>query len=384
MKAFRESITALELNGISRIAFKGIDNPEVIPLWFGEGDRVTPEFIREAAKRALDEGETFYSYPRGRTVLRDAIKVYLDKLYGIDVNPARISVPGSTMLGITIAAHMGASSGDHALIVSPNWPNIENTFKVTGCDIDYVRQRCIDGRWTLDLGELLAAVTAKTKVIFVNSPCNPTGWVMTADAQLELLTFCRDRNILLIADEVYHRNVFSANVAPSLMSLARDDDPVIVVNGFSKAWAMTGWRIGWMVAPASLANQVSALSECFNTGSTSFAQFGAVAALESGEQFVVEQTEAFRKGRELVMNILGTHHRLELSAPDGAFYAFPRVKGLKSSMEFAEGLLEQEKVGVAPGYTFGPGNDDHFRLCFAQSHERLEDALHRIVRYLGN
>ncbi len=187
---------------------------------------------------------------------------------------------------------------------------------------------------------------------------------------------------MLISDEVYHRNVYDGEVAPSLMTLAGDEDPVIIVNGFSKAWAMTGWRLGWMVAPARYATQIAVLSECFNTGAPSIMQFGGIAALEDGEDLVQSLRAQYAGGREIVMDVLGDHPRIDLSRPEGAFYAFPRVRGMGSSLEFAEGLLREKDVGVAPGYTFGPGNQEHFRICFAQSHARLREALERIVAYV--
>ena len=378
----RPEIAALEQNGITRVALARLDDPKVIPLWFGEGDLATEGFIRDAAKQALDDGDTFYTHTRGRQDLRDALKRYLDALYGIDLDPDRITVPGSTMLGLTIAAQMALGTGDHAIIVGPSWPNVESTFRVTGADVDFVRQRQARTGWRLDMDDVRAALRRRTRALFVNTPCNPTGWVMPPGQQAELLDLCRQRNVLLIADEVYHRNVFGGEVAPSFLTIAKDDDPVIVVNGFSKAWAMTGWRIGWVVAPSRFAEAWAVLSECFNTGATVFVQRAAIAALERGEEVVARLRGQYARGREIVAEVLGRCPRIELTAPQGAFYAFPRVQGLRSSLAFVQGVLAEEDVGLAPGYTFGPGNEAYFRLCFAQSHERLREGLERIVRYV--
>ena len=378
----RPEIAALEQNGITRVALARLDDPKVIPLWFGEGDLATEGFIRDAAKQALDDGDTFYTHTRGRQTLRDALKRYLDALYGIDLDPDRITVPGSTMLGLTIAAQMVLGTGDHAIIVGPSWPNVESTFRVTGADVDFVRQRQARSGWRLDMDDVRAALRRRTRALFVNTPCNPTGWVMPPGQQAELLDLCRQRNVLLIADEVYHRNVFDGEVAPSFLTIAKDDDPVIVVNGFSKAWAMTGWRIGWVVAPSRFAEAWAVLSECFNTGATVFVQRAAIAALERGEEVVARLRGQYARGREIVAEVLGRCPRIELTAPRGAFYAFPRVQGLRSSLAFVQGVLAEEDVGLAPGYTFGPGNEAYFRLCFAQSHERLREGLERIVRYV--
>jgi aspartate/methionine/tyrosine aminotransferase len=377
----RPEIQALEQNGITKLALPRIDDPTVIPLWFGEGDTVTPTFVIDATTAALEQGDTFYRHTRGRGELREAIKTYLDRLYDIDVHPDRITVPGAAMLGITIASQMALSRGDHGLITSPNWPNIENSFNVTGAEVSFVRQRETAAGWQLGAADIIAAVRDNTRAIFVNSPCNPTGWVMSAEDQEQLLRFCRERDILLIADEVYPRTVFDTPAAPSFLALARDDDPVVVINGFSKAWAMTGWRIGWVVAPRQYATQWTVMSECFNTGSTVFTQPGAIAALSDGEEFVARLTAQYRGGRQRVVDAFANHPLIDLAPPEGAFYAFPKVQGLRDSWSWAAGLLEEENVGVAPGYTFGPDNDAHFRLCFAQSHERLEEGLARICRY---
>ena len=382
MTLLRPEIEAIEPSGIAKIALPRFTDPSVIPLWIGEGDTPTAGFIREAAKRAIDAGHTFYAHTRGRAELREALKTYLDRVYDMDLNPDRISVPGSSMMGITLAAQMTVGTGRHALVVSPNWPNIENTLRATGAEIGFVRQRLENGRWTLEAEDIIAAVEKHTTLIYLNSPCNPTGWIVPERTLAELLEFCRARDVVLLADEVYHRTVYDADVAPSLMTLAQDDDPVIIVNGFSKAWAMTGWRLGWMVAPARYATHIAVLSECFNTGAPSIMQYGGIAALEDGEDLVESLRAQYAGGRDIVMEILGDHPRIDLSRPEGAFYAFPRVREMGSSLAFARGLLAEKDVGVAPGYTFGPGNEAHFRLCFAQSHARLREALERIVAYV--
>ncbi|MDX1382981.1 MAG: pyridoxal phosphate-dependent aminotransferase [Thermoanaerobaculia bacterium] len=379
---FRPEIEAIEQNGITGVALPHLDDPDVIPLWFGEGDRETPEIIRRASKEALDRGDTFYVHTRGRQSLRDAIKDYLDELYQIDVHPDRVSVPGSAMLGITIAAQFALSTGDHGIIVSPVWPNIDNVFRVTGAEVSHVRQRQTGSGWYLDLDDLRAELRPGTRAVFVNSPCNPTGWIMPPEQQRELLDLCRERGLVLIADEVYHRTVFERRAAPSFLEIAGDEDPVVVVNSFSKAWAMTGWRIGWVVAPRRHAVQWAALSECFNTGSTVFTQNSGIVALTEGEDFVRELQLQYGRGRDIVDRHLAGHPRLRYSTPEGAFYAFPEVEGLGDSLAFVEGVLAEEKVGLAPGFTFGPGNDGYFRLCFAQSHDRLEEAMARVVRYI--
>lgn len=384
MALLRDEIETLAQNSITRVAFPRMDQKDIIPLWFGEGDSPTPAFICEAAREALAAGQTFYQHTRGRQDLRDAVAAYLHRLYGVRLHPDRVSVPGSAMLAMNIAVQMALTTGSHGIIVGPAWPNIYNAMRVSGADITWVNQRLSDGRWQLDLAELRAALRPQTRAIFVNSPCNPTGWVMSAEEQAQLLALAREREVLIISDEVYQRLVFDAAAAPSFLSIAGDEDPVIVFSGFSKSWAMTGWRLGWMIAPARYATAVAAISECFNTGAAVFTQPAGIVALEQGEAWLAELKARYARGREMVGEILGDHPALALSLPEGAFYAFPRVPGLRSSMALAEALADEARVGVAPGEGFGPGNEDCFRLCFAQSHARLAEGLQRIRRFLDS
>lgn len=382
MSMLREDIEALRQNGITRTAFQRIGDPQVIPLWFGEGDQVTPQFITDAAKQALDEGYTFYGHTRGRAELRTALKGYLDRLYTIDLDFDRITVPGSAMLGITLAAHMCLARGDHAVLVTPHWPNVDRAMQSIGAQIDYVRLDHQQGTWQLSLDAVRAALTPRTRALYINTPSNPTGWVMGVGQQRELLALAREHGFVIIADEVYHRTVYDGEVAPSFLQIAADNDPLIVVNGFSKAFAMTGWRLGWMVTPPGYGEQMAVLSECFNTCAPSFIQRAGVVALEQGDAVVAELRTQYETGRAIVMRVLGGHPRIEVNEPEGAFYAFARIRGLRSSADFVNRLLSEENVGLAPGYTFGPGNEDFVRLCFAQSHARLEQALQRIVRFV--
>jgi aspartate aminotransferase len=382
VKFIRPDIASLPPSGIARMVKTRLEDPNVIPLWFGEGDLVTPDFIRDAAKSALDDGETFYSFTRGTVELRQAIGTYLQSVYGMDVHPDRITVPGSSMLCVTIAAQMALTSGDHAIATSPHWTNIEYAMRITGADFGYVRQRQTDRGWELTAAEIIAAVQPNTRCIFVNSPCNPTGWIMEAEEQQQLLAFCRERQILLIADEVYSRMAYGREHAPSFLQLARDDDPLFVIYGLSKSWAMTGWRMGWVVAPSALAVQWQIMSENFNTGATVFTQRAAATALLQGETLVAELREHYAGGRDIVMELLQSHPRISLTEPEGAFYAFPHIQGLQSSMDFAQDLLAAEDVGVAPGYTFGEGNEQHIRICFARSHDQLREGLSRLTRFL--
>jgi aspartate/methionine/tyrosine aminotransferase len=379
---FPSDFEDLERSGIGKIAIQGTGMEGLYPLWFGEGNLSTPKIIRDACIDALDQGETFYNNPQGRSELRAALKVYHDTLYNIDLDLDRIHVPGSTMLSVMIAAQMIIRPGDHAVIITPHWPNVEMAMKWAGAKISHFRQHSENNKWALDLDRLMSVCKPETKIMYVNSPCNPTGYIMERPDQESLLDFCHSRGIILLADEVYHRTVYDRNYAPSFLEFSGDDSPLIVVNGFSKGWAMTGWRLGWMVTPKGYGEQMAVMSEIYNTGAPSFIQLGAIAALEKGEGLLNELRQGYSDSRAIANRILGNHPRIKYTAPDGAFYAFPHIKGIDSGLKFAEELLFSAKVGIAPGYAFGPQNETHIRLCFAMQAEPLERALYALTQYL--
>jgi aspartate/methionine/tyrosine aminotransferase len=277
-------------------------------------------------------------------------------------------------------------TGDNIVVVAPIWPNIFMSIQALGAQSKFVRLRREGGAgsWSLDVDEIKRTCDDRTKAIFVASPGNPSGWVMSRDEQIALLDFARSRGIAIIADEVYGTLVYEGKHAPSFLQVATEDDNVFTINSFSKAWAMTGWRIGWVVGPKRLLPSLAQLSAVANTGATTFAQYGAVAALEKGDDFVRFIVERCRTGREIVDGFVKSNNRLSWAKPPGAFYGFVEIDGLSNSFEFAKSLVQKHKVGVAPGSAFGPGGADpiydrYIRLCFAQDAKRLSSALDRVL-----
>ena len=289
-------------------------DPDVVPLWFGEGDLVTPDFVRDAAAKGLQAGETFYTWQRGIPELRAALSAYTERLYGIKCPVDRLSVTTGGMQAILLCCQLLLDPGDNIVIVSPIWPNITSATRLVRGEPKYVAlHRKPDGGWKLDLQKVFDAVDDHTRAIFVNSPGNPTGWTMTSDEQRALLDFARRRGIWIMADEVYARLIYTRPVAPSFLEHAGPDDPLIVLNSFSKPWAMTGWRLGWLTHPAALGDQFAKLVQINTSGAPAFLQRGAVAALEKGDGFVSEMVERCRAGGELVFQRLSAqsahHHR---------------------------------------------------------------------------
>jgi aspartate/methionine/tyrosine aminotransferase len=372
-------IAELRDTHITEVAMSVFGDPQVIPLWFGEGDLVTPDFVREAAATGLRAGETFYTWQRGIPELRAALSAYTERLYGIDCPVDRISVTTGGMQAILLSCQLLLDPGDNIVIVSPIWPNITSATRLVRGEPKYVAlDRKPDGAWKLDLQKVFDSVDARTRAIFVNSPGNPTGWTMSADEQRALLEFARKHGIWIMADEVYARLIYTRPVAPSFLELAGPDDPLLVLNSFSKPWAMTGWRIGWLTHPARLGEQFAKLVQINTSGVPHFLQRGAIAALEKGDGFISAMVERCRAGGELVFQRLSAHPRITIARPEAAFYAFFAIDGVSDTLAFCKSLAKDYKVGLAPGEAFGPGGQGNVRLCFASGAERLSRGLDRI------
>ena len=369
---------------IAEVAMSVFGDPDVVPLWFGESDLVTPDFIREATAGGLKAGETFYTWQRGVPELRAALSAYTERLYGIKCPVDRISVTTGGMQAILLVCQLLLDPGDNIVIVSPIWPNITSAVKLVHGEPKYVAlERGAGGGWTLDLQKLFDSVDERTRAIFINSPGNPTGWTMTADEQRAVLDFAKKRGLWVMADEVYARLTYQRRadgrrVAPSFLEQAGPDDPLIVLNSFSKPWAMTGWRIGWLTHPAALGDQFAKLVQINTSGLPAFLQRGAVVALDKGDSFVAEMVQRCEAGRELVFQRLSGLPSVTIARPEAAFYAFFSVDGITDTLGFCMKLAKEYKVGLAPGEAFGPGGQGNVRLCFASSAERLSKGLDRI------
>ncbi len=375
----RSVIRDLELQQIGQVSSLAMGDPDVIPLWYGESDMPTPGFINAAAGAALAAGETFYTHKRGIPELRAALAGYSTALYGADVAEDRISVTSSGMAGIMTAMQMLVDPGDAVAIVGPVWPNARAAVEIMGGHPRTVGLRFGDAGWTLDLDQLFAACDDRTRAIFINSPGNPTGWTMGREQQQAVLDFARAKGLWILADEVYGRIVYDRPVAPSFLEIAAPDDPVIVINSFSKSWAMTGWRIGWLTHPPACGDWVANLVEYSTSGTPTFLQHAALTALRDGEPLVASMVALCRRGRETIVACLADLPRVRYRAPDAAFYAFFALDGMTNSLDFAKRLVGEARVGLAPGTAFGPEGEGWLRLCFARGPATLETAVERLT-----
>jgi aspartate/methionine/tyrosine aminotransferase len=372
-------------SGIVEVVNHGRLKPGLIPLWVGEGDLPTPDFIVRAANRSLADGETFYTWQRGIPELREALARYHTALYGQPLSSDRFFVTGSGMQSVQIAVRLVAGPGDELVIPTPAWPNFGAAIGIAGAKAVCVPMDLEHGRFRLDLDKLAAAITPKTRALVINSPANPTGWTATREEMAALLGLARKHGIWIIADEIYGRFVYDgAPRAASFHDVMEAEDRVLFVQTFSKNWAMTGWRIGWIEAPAALGQIIENLIQYSTSGSPVFAQRAAVAALEEGEPFVAEQIARAREGRRIIAEGLRATNRVSLAAPDGAFYQFFTVDGRSDSRALAIELVDKANVGLAPGTAFGPGGETGLRLCFARKASDLVEVVARLQHALAS
>ncbi|MDP6706162.1 MAG: pyridoxal phosphate-dependent aminotransferase [Alphaproteobacteria bacterium] len=370
---------ALEASKIREVGNAGMGLDDVIGLWYGEPDLPTPKFITDAAAKALAEGRTFYTENHGIPELREALADYMSGLYAKPVVADRISVTASGMSAVNLVQQVLTDPGDNVVVVGPIWPNLLGTITLMSGEPRFVSLEYGNEAWTLDLDRLFDAVDGRTRAMMINSPSNPTGWVATPAILAEILNFCRQRGIWLIGDEVYARMVYDGRrAAPSVIDIAEPEDRVIAINSFSKAWCMTGWRLGWVTAPASLAPVLEKCIEFHYSCPAEFSQVAAVTAVRDGEPFIAELMQRYGQCRQITVDRLRSYPGISLAEPEGAFYAFFAVEGMTDSLEWCKDVLRQTHVGLAPGSAFGPASEGFIRLCFASSIERLERAFDRL------
>jgi aspartate/methionine/tyrosine aminotransferase len=355
----------------------------VYKLQFGESNMPTPQYIKDAATQAINDGWTFYSENAGLPTLRESIARKYAELHNVALDPTReIVVTASGVQALNLTIRCTLDPGDEALILSPNWPNgteIVRMFGATPREIPFIVR---NNRFAIDFAALEAALTPKTRLLLYTSPSNPLGWVATVEEQQQLLDFARRHGLWLLADEVYERIYYQDTAAPSILRLCTRDDAVIVAQSFSKSYCMTGWRLGWAVGRADLIAKAGPLNEFIVSHAATFIQRAALAALEKGEDEIAARTELFHERMSFCYNALAATKGVTVPKPEGAFYLFPRVDGVTDSFAFCLSLLKETKVAVAPGVAFGAGGEGALRVCTASDLSVLEPAMDRLCRFI--
>ncbi|MGH6965923.1 MAG: pyridoxal phosphate-dependent aminotransferase [Phenylobacterium sp.] len=380
----RPEVLALRTSEIRTVANAGMARGDILPFWFGESDQPTPAFIREAAAQALLDGKTFYTHNLGRPDLRAALSDYLTRLHGVPIGSDRLAVTNAGVNALMVASQAVVSPGDRVVVVAPVWPNVAEIPRILSAQVETVSLTSAQGRWRLDLDRLMDALTPDTRALFLNSPNNPTGWTLPAEDRAAILERCRKYGIWLIADDVYERLSFGpAGKAPSFLPLADDTDRVISVNSFSKAWRMTGWRLGWMVLPPALVEAVGVLLEYNTSCAPDFVQTGAIAALTQGESHVEALRTELMAAKDQVLGALRRMRGVEAPEPDGGMYAFFRIAGHDDAVAVATDLIDKVGLGLAPGSAFGDEGKGWLRWCFAARAEKNAAGLELLAKYLA-
>jgi aspartate/methionine/tyrosine aminotransferase len=360
----------------------------VLRLYFGESNVPTPDYIKQAAQRAMEQGFTFYTENAGMPSTRRALADYYRRIQGVELDPAsEIVVTVSGVQALNVGIRCVLDPGDEALVLTPVWPNGTSIVMMANATVKQIPHPLRGERYQVDFDALEAAVTPRTRLLLYTSPSNPLGWVATAEEQDGLLDFARRHDLWLMADEVYDRLYYAGarlgDPVPSILCKATRDDAVLVAHSFSKSYCMTGWRLGYLIARRDLAAKATQLNEFIVSHAPSFTQKAGETALAEGEGELLRMLSRLEENRELCLEALGGLSGITVPRPDGAFYLFPRVDGLRDSFGFCKRLLEETRVGLAPGVAFGAGGEGSVRICYAAEKSILEPAMERFARFLN-
>lgn len=382
-----QSVQAVPHSRIRELANIAFGMKDVLALYFGESNQPTPENIKRAAIAALNSGYTFYTENAGLLSLRETIAQYYVRLHGVALDPrCEIVVTASGVQALNVSIRSVLDPGDEALVLTPAWPNGASIVAMSNARAIEVPQPFRADRYEIDWKALEAALTPRTRLLIYTSPSNPLGWVATEEDQQRLLEFCRAHRIWLLADEVYERLWYETEhpgtPVPSILRIATRDDAVIVVQSFSKSYCMTGWRLGWLVARADLGRKAAQANEFIISCAAGFVQKAAETALCDGEAEIIAMLDRLNSNRNFCLEALGRMPRVSVPRPEGAFYLFPKIAGVRDSFEFCRRLLVEKRVGIAPGVAFGAGGEGSIRICYAADRGVLEPAMERLQAFL--
>ncbi len=380
------SALAVSHSRIRELAEIAMGMDGVLKLYFGESNIPTPEFIKRAAQKAMADGFTYYTENAGLPSLRKALARYYSDLHAVELNPeTELTITASGVQALSLGLRCMLDPGDEALVLTPGWPNGPSIIQMANAHPREIPYTFSNGRYTIDLDGLERAVTPRTRLLLYTSPSNPLGWVATGEDQDRMLDFTRRHGLWLMADEVYERLYYSPSkngTAPSILEKCTRQDAVVVIQSFSKAYCMTGWRVGWMVGREDIVARASRLNEFMVSCASSFGQRAGETALLWGEDLVRQMVTRLRENRDFCVAALKKMPGVTVPVPDGAFYLFPWLEGVSDSFAFCKQLLIDTKVGLAPGVAFGEGGEGSVRICYASELSILEEAMARMKIFL--
>lgn len=380
--AARPAVRSLVASKIREVANAGMGRSDIAAFWFGEPDEVTPEPIRRAAAASLEAGETFYTHNLGIPELRETIAAYVTRLRRQSTMD-EIAVTNSGMSALMLLTQALVGPGDRVVVVTPVWPNLQEIPRILGAEVVKVPLAFDASGWRLELDRLLDGLTPQTRAVYINSPNNPTGWTIDPPALRAILDHCRRRGIWILADDAYERLYYGGDagtLAPAFLDIAEPEDRLVCANTFSKSWLMTGWRLGWLMAPRAILPDIGKLIEYNTCCAPVFVQRAGVVAIREGEPIVAHTLDRYRRAREFLLPRLQSIPGVEAAAPAGAMYAFFRVRGVTDSLDFCKRLVAEHGLGLAPGSAFGAEGEGFVRWCFAAAEARLADGVARLAR----
>ena len=348
---------------------------DIIHLEIGEPDFDTPELIKETAKREMDMGKTHYTHSLGIEPLRIAIAEYYYQKYKVNVEPHRILITNGSSPALFLAFAGILNAGDNIILSNPSYPCYKNIISFLGGKLNYVNVY-EEENFQFPVKKVKQQIDSHTKAIMINSPCNPTGTILSEENLKELAQLEK----LIISDEIYHGLVYEGE-AHSILEFT---DNAIVINGFSKLFAMTGWRLGYLICPENLIRPLQKIQQNFFISANAFVQEAGITALKECEHEVLKMKEIYSKRRLIMLERLKDIGFKIKSAPNGAFYIFLKIdKFSNDSLQFAKTILEKANVGVTPGIDFGSNGEGFIRLCYANSIENINIAMDRLENFFN-
>lgn len=391
----RRELTGVAESPMVVIATMAENMPGSLKLCYGESDLPTPRFICEAAHAATLAGHTFYTHTAGYTGLRQAIADKIFELHRVRYSPSEVMATTGATMAIYAAVRACVGAGDNAIVISPAYAIFSNAVIMAGGQPRPVPLARSNDAFHLDLDRVRAAIDAGTRMIIVNSPSNPTGWIISEDEQRALVALADAHDLVLLADEVYERFVYDVppeawakgdgrTIAPSFARMETSRGRLIVVNSFSKTYNMTGWRLGWAQTSEETIKTMYKAVEFMTSNPAAMVQQAGIVALRDGESHIVELRAHYAARRDQVMRGLAALPGVTLPAPQGAFYAFPKISAASDSTAFTAALVKETGLALAPGVGFGRDGEGYIRVCFASTEATVTEALSRLRNFVMN